>query len=97
MSDNQLASEFDSLDATSQQEIMQFINTERARMKMQNGVHMFTDLCFKKCIKNVESGGLNGSEASCIVSYFERLRYGRIFVLMDWASRTACTDILTQT
>ncbi|QNP97791.1 YALIA101S12e02476g1_1 [Yarrowia lipolytica] len=55
----------ESLDQNSRQEIVQFMEAERSKAKIQETVHTFTNLCWNKCIKKVNSAQLDGSEQQC--------------------------------
>ncbi|GME67390.1 unnamed protein product [[Candida] boidinii] len=55
-----------SLDDASKQEVAQYIQAESSKAKIQNSVTNFTDMCFKKCITNVNTGDLLPQEDTCI-------------------------------
>lgn len=55
----------ESLDQNSRQEIIQFMEAERSKAKIQETVHTFTNLCWNKCIKKINSAQLDGSEQQC--------------------------------
>ncbi|CAG8540444.1 6268_t:CDS:2 [Ambispora gerdemannii] len=40
-------------DETSQRELTKFLEGENAKARLQQSVHMFTDLCWDKCIGKI--------------------------------------------
>ncbi|CCH44938.1 Mitochondrial import inner membrane translocase subunit TIM8 [Wickerhamomyces ciferrii] len=54
------------LDESSKKEILQFIESENSKTKVQTSIHQFTNLCFKKCVKSIGDGQLNSNEESCL-------------------------------
>ncbi|GEQ69256.1 hypothetical protein JCM33374_g2927 [Metschnikowia sp. JCM 33374] len=63
-----------SLDETSRKEILQFIETENSKSKVQMSIHNFTDMCFQKCNKDVPitTNTLNKSEEQCLSNCLNR-------------------------
>lgn len=63
-----------SLDETSRKEILQFIETENSKSKVQMSIHNFTDMCFKKCNENVPitSNTLSTAEEKCLSNCLNR-------------------------
>lgn len=63
-----------SLDEASRKEILQFVETENSKMKVQMSIHNYTDMCFKKCNENVPvaSGTLTGAEEKCLANCLNR-------------------------
>ncbi|KAK9364956.1 hypothetical protein V1509DRAFT_634732 [Lipomyces kononenkoae] len=55
------------LDEASQTELLKFIQSENAKAKLQSSIHVFTDLCFKKCVPNVSTGSVSQAESTCLV------------------------------
>lgn len=63
-----------SLDEASRKDIMQFIESENSKSKVQMSIHNFTDMCFKKCNANkpVTTGTLDASEEQCLSNCLNR-------------------------
>ncbi|CAK9439021.1 uncharacterized protein LODBEIA_P32450 [Lodderomyces beijingensis] len=63
-----------SLDDKSRKEIMNFVEAEQSKSKIQTAVHSFTDMCFKKCNKNapIISPKLDVKEEQCLVNCLNR-------------------------
>lgn len=60
------------LDESSKKEILQFIESENSKTKVQTSIHQFTDLCFKKCVTSVGNGQLSSGEESCLTNCVNR-------------------------
>ncbi|EAZ63641.1 hypothetical protein PICST_38239 [Scheffersomyces stipitis CBS 6054] len=62
------------LDDTSRKEIMQFVESEQSKSKVQLSIHNFTDMCFKKCNANkpITSGNLDTNEEQCLTNCLNR-------------------------
>lgn len=62
------------LDETSRKEIMQFVESENSKSKVQMSIHSFTDMCFKKCNTNkpITSGTLDTQEENCLTNCLNR-------------------------
>lgn len=55
------------LDEPARKEVLEFIQQESSKAKIQTSVTQFTDMCFKKCItKDINNGNLDAAEESCI-------------------------------
>ncbi|KAK9455795.1 hypothetical protein V1511DRAFT_510661 [Dipodascopsis uninucleata] len=53
------------LDPAAREELAKFIEQESSKSKLQNGIHTFTDLCFKKCVKSdITYGTVDSQEAA---------------------------------
>lgn len=63
-----------SLDDDSRKEILQFIESENSKSKVQMSIHNFTDMCFKKCNNNkaIVSNTLDRSEEQCLSNCLNR-------------------------
>lgn len=63
-----------SLDEASRKDIMQFIESEQSKSKVQLSIHSFTDMCFKKCNKDkpITTGTLDSNEEKCLVNCLNR-------------------------
>lgn len=63
-----------SLDEASRKDIMQFVESENSKSKVQMSIHNFTDMCFKKCNANrpIASGTLDSSEEQCLTNCLNR-------------------------
>ncbi|ODV83870.1 hypothetical protein CANARDRAFT_202052 [[Candida] arabinofermentans NRRL YB-2248] len=59
-------------DDASKQEVVTFINQETSKAKVQNSVTQFTDMCFKKCITNIDGNQLSNNEATCATDCLNR-------------------------
>lgn len=64
-----------SLDEASRKEIMQFVESEQSKSKVQLSIHNFTDMCFKKCNKDkpITSATLDGQEEACLKNCLNRV------------------------
>lgn len=60
------------LDDASRTEILQFIESENSKTKVQTSIHQFTNLCFKNCITSVNNGQLSPQEESCLSNCVNR-------------------------
>ncbi|KAF5118491.1 hypothetical protein DV454_000538 [Geotrichum candidum] len=61
------------LDETSRKEIMQWVESENSKSKVQMSIHNFTDMCFKKCITGpITSNTLDRNEESCLSNCLNR-------------------------
>ncbi|OBA21488.1 mitochondrial import inner membrane translocase subunit TIM8 [Metschnikowia bicuspidata var. bicuspidata NRRL YB-4993] len=62
------------LDESSRKEILQFIESENSKSKVQMSIHNFTDLCFKKCNENVPiaTSTLSKPEERCLSNCLNR-------------------------
>lgn len=62
------------LDEPSRKEIMQFIESENSKLKVQMSIHNFTDMCFKKCNANkpIVSGTVDRTEEECLNNCLNR-------------------------
>ncbi|ODQ66553.1 mitochondrial import inner membrane translocase subunit TIM8 [Nadsonia fulvescens var. elongata DSM 6958] len=62
-----------SLDAESRKEIMQWIDSENSKAKVQSSIHNFTDMCWKKCVtKDITSNMLDTTESNCMTNCLQR-------------------------
>lgn len=63
-----------SLDENSRKEILQFIESENSKSKVQMSIHNFTDMCFKKCNENkpITSNTLDMAEEQCLSNCLNR-------------------------
>ncbi|KAI0762829.1 Tim10/DDP family zinc finger-domain-containing protein [Fomes fomentarius] len=59
------------LDAASQKELEQFIETEQAQARVQSQIHNLTSLCWDKCVGSISSG-FSGKEQSCLANCVDR-------------------------
>lgn len=68
------SSAIQNLDEVSRKEIMQFVEAEQSKSKVQLSIHNFTDMCFKKCNKDrpITSGTLDGQEEACLRNCLNR-------------------------
>ncbi|KAK6459834.1 Tim10/DDP family zinc finger-domain-containing protein [Scheffersomyces coipomensis] len=68
------ASALQNLDESSRKDIMQFIEAEQSKSKVQMSIHNFTDMCFKKCNANrpITNGNLSSSEEQCLTNCLNR-------------------------
>ncbi|CUM66800.1 uncharacterized protein PRCAT00004482001 [Priceomyces carsonii] len=62
------------LDESSRKDIMQFIESENSKSKVQMSIHNFTDMCFKKCNYNkpITTSTLDVNEEQCLSSCLNR-------------------------
>lgn len=63
-----------SLDDNSRKEILEFIEAENSKSKVQMSIHNFTDMCFKKCNENrpITSNALDKTEEQCLSNCLNR-------------------------
>ncbi|EEQ38377.1 hypothetical protein EJF18_30775 [Clavispora lusitaniae] len=63
-----------SLDDASRKEILEFIEAENSKSKVQMSIHNFTDMCFKKCNENkqITSNSLDKAEEQCLSNCLNR-------------------------
>ncbi|PIL32129.1 transporter [Ganoderma sinense ZZ0214-1] len=69
------------LDAASQKELEQFLETEQAQARVQTQIHTLTSLCWDKCVGSISSG-FSGKEQSCLENCV-----GRFFDASDYLIR----------
>ncbi|RKP30346.1 mitochondrial import inner membrane translocase subunit TIM8 [Metschnikowia bicuspidata] len=62
------------LNDASRKDILQFIESENSKSKVQMSIHNFTDMCFKKCNENrpITSNTLTPSEEKCLQNCLNR-------------------------
>ncbi|ODV90216.1 hypothetical protein CANCADRAFT_103059 [Tortispora caseinolytica NRRL Y-17796] len=61
------------LDQETRQELSQWAQKETEKAQLQQNVHRFTDMCWKKCITEpATSGSLTSQEESCITNCLQR-------------------------
>lgn len=63
-----------SLDDASRKDILNFIEAENSKSKVQMSIHNFTNMCFKKCNdgKEITSGNVDRSEEQCLTNCLNR-------------------------
>ncbi|SCU78851.1 LADA_0A08086g1_1 [Lachancea dasiensis] len=61
-----------SLDDGSKKEIMNFLESENSKQKVQMSIHQFTNVCFKQCATNVNNGNLSSQEEGCLKNCVNR-------------------------
>lgn len=63
-----------SLDEGSRKEILQFIESENSKSKVQMSIHNFTDMCFKKCNQDqaITSNALSKADEQCLANCLNR-------------------------
>lgn len=54
------------LDNASRQELMQWLESENSKSKFQMSIHKFNDMCFKRCVVNVDNGLVSSTEDQCL-------------------------------
>lgn len=62
------ANEIANLDDKSKKDMLEFIEGENSKQKIQMAVHKFTKTCFQKCVTNVEASDLTSNEEQCIAN-----------------------------
>lgn len=62
------------LDETSRKEILQFIESENSKSKVQMSIHNFSNMCFKKCNENkpISTNTLDKTEEKCLSNCLNR-------------------------
>ncbi|KAJ8100251.1 Tim10/DDP family zinc finger-domain-containing protein [Lipomyces tetrasporus] len=73
--------EISQLDEASQIELLKFVESENAKAKLQSSIHVFTDICFKKCVPSISSGGVSPTESTCLTNCVDRFLDTNIFVV----------------
>ncbi|KAK9343392.1 Tim10/DDP family zinc finger-domain-containing protein [Lipomyces starkeyi] len=68
------------LDEASQVELLKFVESENAKAKLQSSIHMFTDMCFKKCVPTITTGSVSPAESTC-ANCVDRFLDTNIFVV----------------
>ncbi|CAL9729189.1 mitochondrial import inner membrane translocase subunit Tim8p [Monosporozyma unispora] len=66
------ASEISKLDDKSKKDMLDFIEGENSKQKIQMAVHKFTKTCFQKCVNNVEANDLTSNEEQCLANCVNR-------------------------
>ncbi|KAK5780317.1 protein transporter TIM8 PWA37_002726 [Arxiozyma heterogenica] len=66
------ASEIAKLDNESKKELLNFMEGENSKQKIQMSVHKFTKICFPKCVTNVEAMQLSSDEQECMANCVNR-------------------------
>ncbi|KAH3900058.1 probable Mitochondrial import inner membrane translocase subunit TIM8 [Saccharomycodes ludwigii] len=54
------------LDDNSKKDIMNFLEVENSKQKVQMSIHQFTNMCFKQCITNATNPELSAGEEQCL-------------------------------
>ncbi|RLV94958.1 Mitochondrial import inner membrane translocase subunit TIM8 [Spathaspora sp. JA1] len=62
------------LSPTALQNLDEVSQSEQSKSKVQSSIHSFTDMCFKKCFKDIPitNGSLNTNEESCLKNCLNR-------------------------
>jgi import inner membrane translocase subunit TIM8 len=71
------------LDEPSRNEILQFIESENSKTKVQTSIHQFTNLCFKNCVTSINNGTLSAQEDSCLSNCVNRFLDTNIKVVQN--------------
>ncbi|KAG5462803.1 MAG: Tim10/DDP family zinc finger-domain-containing protein, partial [Olpidium bornovanus] len=58
-------------DEETKQELQRFLEGENAKARLQQTIHMFTELCWDKCVTKISSR-FSGNEETCVVNCVER-------------------------
>ncbi|KLU87907.1 mitochondrial import inner membrane translocase subunit TIM8 [Magnaporthiopsis poae ATCC 64411] len=66
------ASEVDKLNPKDKAELLQFVNHETQRSKVQMQTHQLTETCWNKCVKSVNGSSLDATEAGCLANCVDR-------------------------
>lgn len=67
-------------DEASQKELAKFLEDENAKMRLQQSVHTFTDLCWDKCITKV-GNKIERGEETCLTNCVERFLDTSMFII----------------
>ncbi|CAG8552542.1 13462_t:CDS:2 [Rhizophagus irregularis] len=76
-------------DEATQKELGKFLESENARMRLQQSIHTFTDLCWDKCINKI-SNKIDRGEETCLTNCVERFldtkdtTYRNKYVIEGW-------------
>jgi hypothetical protein len=61
------------LDDSARKEVLEFIQQESSKAKIQTSVTQFTNMCFKKCIiKDITNSNLDSTEEACVTDCLNR-------------------------
>ncbi|KAH8837266.1 hypothetical protein MCOR27_006900 [Pyricularia oryzae] len=66
------ASDVEKLQPKDKAELLQFVNNEQQRTKVQSQTHNLTEVCWKKCVTSIKGNGLEKSEEQCLASCVDR-------------------------
>ncbi|CAB4484645.1 hypothetical protein RhiirA5_266810 [Rhizophagus irregularis] len=67
-------------DEATQKELGKFLESENARMRLQQSIHTFTDLCWDKCINKI-SNKIDRGEETCLTNCVERFLDTSLFIV----------------
>lgn len=62
------ANDIANLDEKSKKEMLDFIEGENSKQKIQMAVHKFTKTCFQKCVNDVGANDLTSNEQQCVAN-----------------------------
>ncbi|KAL1923134.1 uncharacterized protein VTP21DRAFT_9510 [Calcarisporiella thermophila] len=68
------------LDEQSQRELAKFLENENAKLRLQNSIHTFTDMCWDKCITKV-GNRLERNDETCLTNCVERFLDTSLFIV----------------
>ncbi|GMK55797.1 hypothetical protein CspeluHIS016_0208530 [Cutaneotrichosporon spelunceum] len=68
-------------DAATQAELQEFIETERAKAKMQASIHELTDRCWNTCVTGSIGSKFTKSEASCLENCVDRFLDTSLYIV----------------
>jgi len=60
------------IDESTRADIAKWAEAEVGKAKVRSAIHGFTDMCFKKCVSDANSNGLDAGEASCMKNCVNR-------------------------
>ncbi|RHZ79929.1 hypothetical protein Glove_140g159 [Diversispora epigaea] len=58
-------------DEASQKELAKFLESENSKMRLQQSIHTFTDLCWDKCVTKI-GNKIDRGEETCLTNCVER-------------------------
>ncbi|KAI4528692.1 hypothetical protein K523DRAFT_232116 [Schizophyllum commune Tattone D] len=68
-------------DAATQKELQEFLEKEQATARMNQSIHTFTKMCWKKCMTSTPSTRLSSSEQSCLQNCVDRFLDSSLFMV----------------
>lgn len=60
------------LDPASRKELSEWLESENSKFKFQASIHKFNDLCFNRCVVDIDSPSVSPIEANCLQACLTR-------------------------
>jgi import inner membrane translocase subunit TIM8 len=68
-------------DEATQRDLQKFLESENARMRLQQSIQTFTDLCWDKCITKISGSHLSSADEACLTNCVERFLDTSMFIV----------------